>query len=264
MDCLRVAKRLGAPTVRCVYRRSEAEAPARIEEIRHAKEEGIEFFFLHWPVEIIVDDDGDVRGMKVQKMELGEPDERGRRKPVPTGRIRRSGMRHGHLRAWHQRQSDHRPIDAGASLNKWGYIVADESDPGDQPARRLRRRRYRDRRRHGHPGDGRRRRAAKAIAAYLQSGKTHLAGRPPADVEALRPALARRARRRGGAGFCPKCHQPLDGDESYICCADAQLQWRCDDCAKVSEGFAFPYGMCPHCGGKLGRSTAPASAASLA
>ncbi|MGZ8982239.1 MAG: sulfide/dihydroorotate dehydrogenase-like FAD/NAD-binding protein, partial [Burkholderiaceae bacterium] len=50
MDCLRVAKRLGAPTVRCVYRRSEAEAPARIEELRHAKEEGIEFFFLHAPV----------------------------------------------------------------------------------------------------------------------------------------------------------------------------------------------------------------------
>ncbi len=55
MDCLRVAKRLGTPTVRCVYRRSEAEAPARIEELRHAKEEGIEFFFLHGPVEILVD-----------------------------------------------------------------------------------------------------------------------------------------------------------------------------------------------------------------
>jgi glutamate synthase (NADPH/NADH) small chain len=53
MDCLRVAKRLGIPTVRCVYRRSEAEAPARIEELRHAKEEGIEFFFLHGPVEIL-------------------------------------------------------------------------------------------------------------------------------------------------------------------------------------------------------------------
>ncbi len=83
MDCLRVAKRLGAPTVRCVYRRSEAEAPARIEEIRHAKEEGIEFFFLHTPAEILTDADGNVRGMKVQKMMLGEPDEKGRRKPVP-------------------------------------------------------------------------------------------------------------------------------------------------------------------------------------
>jgi rubrerythrin len=51
--------------------------------------------------------------------------------------------------------------------------------------------------------------------------------------------------------FCPKCRQPLESDESYICCADAILQWRCESCAKVSEGFAFPYGMCPHCGGKL-------------
>ena len=89
MDCLRVAKRLGTPTVRCVYRRSEAEAPARIEELRHAKEEGIEFFFLHGPVEILVDADGNVRGMRVQKMALGEPDEKGRRKPMPLGRVRR-------------------------------------------------------------------------------------------------------------------------------------------------------------------------------
>ncbi len=52
--------------------------------------------------------------------------------------------------------------------------------------------------------------------------------------------------------LCPKCQQPLeDGDEAYICCANASLQWRCVQCAKVSEGFAFPYGLCPHCGGKL-------------
>lgn len=52
--------------------------------------------------------------------------------------------------------------------------------------------------------------------------------------------------------LCPKCHQPLeDGEESYICCANASLQWRCAQCAKVSEGFALPYGLCPHCGGRL-------------
>lgn len=52
--------------------------------------------------------------------------------------------------------------------------------------------------------------------------------------------------------LCPKCHQPLaEGEEQYICCANASLQWRCTQCAKVSEGFAFPYGLCPHCGGKL-------------
>ncbi len=52
---------------------------------------------------------------------------------------------------------------------------------------------------------------------------------------------------------CPKCHRPLeDADDGvYICCADAVLQWRCTQCAKVSEGFAFPYGRCPQCGGQL-------------
>jgi glutamate synthase (NADPH) small chain len=83
MDCLRVAKRLGAPTVRCVYRRSEAEAPARIEELRHAKEEGIEFYFLHAPVEIRTDADDNVQAIRLQKMALGEADEKGRRKPMP-------------------------------------------------------------------------------------------------------------------------------------------------------------------------------------
>ncbi|MGE5118403.1 MAG: NADPH-dependent glutamate synthase, partial [Betaproteobacteria bacterium] len=83
MDCLRVAKRLGAARVRCVYRRTEAEAPARVEELRHAREEGIEFCFLHAPVEVLLDEAGDVRGLRAQKMTLGEPDERGRRKPLP-------------------------------------------------------------------------------------------------------------------------------------------------------------------------------------
>lgn len=52
--------------------------------------------------------------------------------------------------------------------------------------------------------------------------------------------------------ICPKCHRTLDdGDEQYVCCANENLQWRCTQCAKVSEGFAFPYGLCPHCAGKL-------------
>lgn len=50
---------------------------------------------------------------------------------------------------------------------------------------------------------------------------------------------------------CPKCHRPIEGDEVYICCANLELSWRCGACGKVSEGFAFPYGMCPHCNGKL-------------
>lgn len=53
--------------------------------------------------------------------------------------------------------------------------------------------------------------------------------------------------------LCPKCHRPLEdeADGPYICCAGAELQWRCENCSKVSEGFAFPYGRCPHCGGTL-------------
>ncbi|HNT39895.1 MAG TPA: NADPH-dependent glutamate synthase [Rubrivivax sp.] len=82
MDCLRTARRLGAQ-VRCVYRRSEAEAPARVEELRHAREEGVDFSFLHAPVAILLDERGDVRGLRAQKMMLGEPDARGRRQPVP-------------------------------------------------------------------------------------------------------------------------------------------------------------------------------------
>jgi glutamate synthase (NADPH/NADH) small chain len=51
--------------------------------------------------------------------------------------------------------------------------------------------------------------------------------------------------------LCPRCRRPLEDDEPYICCAGVELRWRCADCHKVSEGFAFPYGMCPHCKGRL-------------
>lgn len=84
MDSVRTARRLGAERVMLVYRRSEVEMPARLEEIHHAKEEGVEFMTLHNPVEYLADDKGRVRAMRVQRMELGEPDERGRRKPVPV------------------------------------------------------------------------------------------------------------------------------------------------------------------------------------
>jgi homotetrameric NADPH-dependent glutamate synthase len=171
MDCLRVAKRLGAPTVRCVYRRSEAEAPARIEELRHAKEEGIEFYFLHAPVEIKVDDDGAVQGMKVQKMMLGDPDEKGRRKPIPLDEFVDLQCD----TVIYALGTNANPIigqsTPGLDLNKWGYIVADDQTqatnlPGVFAG-----------------GDivtggatvilamGAGRRAAKAIGAYLQNGK---------------------------------------------------------------------------------------------
>lgn len=83
MDAARSAKRLGAEKVYIIYRRSESEMPARLEEIHHAKEEGIIFKLLTNPVKIIGTDDGWVKGMECVEMELGEPDASGRRKPVP-------------------------------------------------------------------------------------------------------------------------------------------------------------------------------------
>ncbi len=126
MDCLRVARRLGVARVRCVYRRSEAEAPCRVEELRHAREEGVEFFFLHGPVEILLNEAGDVRGLKVQKMRLGDPDERGRRKPEPLDEfveldcdtvIYALGTRPNPIIG---------RATPGLALNRWGNIAAEE------------------------------------------------------------------------------------------------------------------------------------------
>jgi len=83
MDSVRTARRLGAERAMIVYRRSEEEMPARLEEVKHAKEEGVEFMTLHNPIEYIGDERGRVKQMRLQKMELGEPDASGRRRPVP-------------------------------------------------------------------------------------------------------------------------------------------------------------------------------------
>ncbi len=83
MDAVRTAKRMGAEHAMIVYRRSEEEMPARVEEVRHAKEEGVEFLTLHNPIAYSGDESGHVRKMTLQVMELGEPDESGRCAPVP-------------------------------------------------------------------------------------------------------------------------------------------------------------------------------------
>ena len=83
MDSVRTARRLGAERAMIIYRRSEEEMPARIEEVKHAKEEGVEFLTLHNPIEYIADEQGKVKQVILQKMELGEPDVSGRRSPVP-------------------------------------------------------------------------------------------------------------------------------------------------------------------------------------
>ncbi|HPI37591.1 MAG TPA: NADPH-dependent glutamate synthase [Ignavibacteriaceae bacterium] len=83
MDAVRTSKRLGAKNAYIIYRRSEVEMPARKEEVHHAKEEGIEFILLTNPLEFIGDENGWLKSVKLQKMELGEPDASGRRRPVP-------------------------------------------------------------------------------------------------------------------------------------------------------------------------------------
>jgi glutamate synthase (NADPH) small chain len=84
MDAVRTSKRLGAEHAYLIYRRSRTEMPARLEEVHHAEEEGIEFMMLTNPTRILGDQDGNVCGIECQKMELGDPDESGRRKPIPS------------------------------------------------------------------------------------------------------------------------------------------------------------------------------------
>ena len=81
---LAALKRMGADEVYIVYRRSEKELPARLEEIHHAKEEGVVFKFLTAPLEVLSDENFNVTGLKCQQMELGEPDASGRRRPIPV------------------------------------------------------------------------------------------------------------------------------------------------------------------------------------
>jgi len=83
MDSVRIAKRLGAELAAIIYRRSRVEMPARVEEVKHAEEEGIEFHFLTTPIRYIGDEKGRVKAMECLRMELGEPDASGRRRPVP-------------------------------------------------------------------------------------------------------------------------------------------------------------------------------------
>ncbi len=126
MDSARTALRLGADTVRIVYRRSRDEMPARIEEVHHAEEEGVQFYLLTAPTRFFGDDNGWVTGFECLKMELGEPDDSGRRRPVP--------MKGSEF----QLECDMAVVAIGAGanpllptttpgleLNKRGYIVAD-------------------------------------------------------------------------------------------------------------------------------------------
>jgi homotetrameric NADPH-dependent glutamate synthase len=127
MDSCRVAKRMGAEKVTVVYRRSRRESPARLEELEHAIEEGIEFLWLTNPVEIVGNAAGWVTGMRVQKMELGEPDASGRRRPVA---VEGSDFLLDVDTVIYALGTTANPIIAqttpGLNVNKWGYIAVDE------------------------------------------------------------------------------------------------------------------------------------------
>lgn len=127
MDAARVARRLGAE-VSIVYRRTEAELPARVEEVHHAQEEGIKFEMLTAPVEILGDEDGWVRGMKMVRNELGEPDASGRRRPV---KIEGSDFEEEFETVIMALGTSPNPLISHTTnhldVNKWGCIVADET-----------------------------------------------------------------------------------------------------------------------------------------
>jgi glutamate synthase (NADPH/NADH) small chain len=127
MDSARVAMRMGAESVTVVYRRSRRESPARAEELEHAIEEGIQFQWLTLPVEILGSPEGWVTGMRCQKMELGEPDASGRRRPVA---VAGSDFLIDVDTVIYALGTTANPIIAqttpGLGTNKWGYIDIDE------------------------------------------------------------------------------------------------------------------------------------------
>ena len=158
LDAIRTSMRLGAAKAMMLYRRSEAEMPGRAEEIHHAKDEGVEIHTLTHPVEFLGDDKGWLRAARCIRMALGEPDDSGRRRPVPDRGLRvrdpprRRDRGGGHRAEPARAVHDPRPRDEPEGLHRGGR-------PGDAAhleEGRLRRRRHRDRRRHRHPGHGRR------------------------------------------------------------------------------------------------------------
>ncbi|MDP9858663.1 glutamate synthase (NADPH/NADH) small chain [Olsenella profusa DSM 13989] len=126
MDAVRTAKRLGADRAIIAYRRTEAEMPARKAELHHAKAEGVEVMPLVSPLEFLKGEDGNVCGVRVQRMELGEPDDSGRRRPVPIeGAIEEISCDVAISAIGTNANPFARKI-GGMELNKWGYIVANE------------------------------------------------------------------------------------------------------------------------------------------
>lgn len=169
MDAVRTAARLGAEA-HIVYRRSEAELPARAEEVHHAKQEGIEFRMLTNPVEVLGDEKGWVRGLRCVRMELGEPDASGRRS-ARRGRgvgVRDRVRRRDHG-ARHVAQSADRLDDARSGDQPPGLSGCRRGARADLPRGYLRRRRRGDRCGHGDSRHGSRTPGSRAIDEYVRA-----------------------------------------------------------------------------------------------
>ena len=133
MDAVRTAKRLGAERAIIASRRTEAEMPARRAELHHAKAEGVEVMPLVSPLEFIAGEDGNVCAVKVQKMELGEPDASGRRRPIPIEGAIEEIPCDVAISAIGTNANPFAKKIGGMDLNKWGYIVADENGRTSNP-----------------------------------------------------------------------------------------------------------------------------------
>ncbi|MFP4527878.1 MAG: NADPH-dependent glutamate synthase [Candidatus Kapaibacterium sp.] len=127
MDAVRTSLRLGAKRAMIVYRRTEKEMPARVEEIKHAKEEGVEFMLLASPIELVGNENGWLQSMKVQKMKLGEPDKSGRRRPVPIeGAVEDIPVQVAVCAIGNGSNPIISQTTPDLEVNKWGNILVDE------------------------------------------------------------------------------------------------------------------------------------------
>ncbi len=127
MDSVRTSLRLGAKRAMIMYRRTEKEMPARVEEVKHAKEEGVEFLLLHSPTEFYGDEDGWLKGVKLQEMELGEPDASGRRRPVPIeGAVKDIAIDVAVVAIGNGSNPIISNTTPDLKVNKWGNILVDD------------------------------------------------------------------------------------------------------------------------------------------
>jgi glutamate synthase (NADPH/NADH) small chain len=134
MDTLRTAMRMGCDDVKCVYRRSHEEMPCRAEELHHAEQEGIQFFYLHNPLRFIGDERGWLKAVELQEMELGEPDESGRRRPVAKpGSTKTIDCDMAIIAVGSGANPLVTATTPGLVVNKWGYIEADEAGKTKKP-----------------------------------------------------------------------------------------------------------------------------------